>query len=79
MCLCACQCGNNKCHPSHISPDNLKELWPQQEIEEVHNNKVVNNNQPTFDSKNHAASTDLIEHHVLQIWCIDGAPCVSLM
>ncbi len=55
-------CGNGKYHPSHITFGSLTELQLQQEIEEAQNNKVAYDDQPTWDTTNHAASK-LIKQH----------------
>ncbi len=72
------RCGE-KYHPSLVNLDILEELQLQQEIEYAHNNKVAYDSHPVWDSKNHAASTDLIEQHFGQISGMDGAPCPYLM
>ncbi len=55
-------CGE-KYHPSLISLNILEELRLQQDIEDTHDNMVAYDSCPVWDSKNCAASADLIEQH----------------
>ncbi len=71
-------CGE-KYQPSLVNLNILDKLQLQQEIENAHNNKVAYDSCPLWDSKNHAASTDMIEQHFCQIRGMDGAPCAYLM
>ncbi len=64
---------------SFITLKILEELWIQQEIMEVHINKVAYNNHPVWDAKNDAASADLIEQHFQQIWGFGRATCTNLI
>ncbi len=72
-------CGNGKYCPSHITLASLEELRLQQDIEESHSNKVIYDNQSTWDAKNRNLSSDLIEKHFCQIQSINGAPCAYLL
>ncbi len=71
-------CGE-KFHPSLVNLEILEELWLQQEIEDTHDNKEAYNTRLVWDSKNCAASTDLIQQHFCQIRGMDSAPCAYLM
>ncbi len=67
------RCCREKFHPSWINLKILKELWLQQEIKDAHGNKEAYDTLPVWDSKNCAASANLIEQHFCHIWGMDSA------